>query len=202
MRFLRRLVVALALMPVFLAGAAGAAEFSAVMVTQAGGQEMQGKIYVKGDKMRQERTGGGMEHIIIYDKNAKAMWMITPAQKMYMEMPITDKTRDQMAEAAKDIATKKLIGSETVNGYAADKYETTVKTGDGEMTHFVWIAKKLGIPIKMESPDGSFRMEYRDIKEGGVSDDLFRVPEGYQKMTMPGGMGGGMRGRMPKGDEE
>ena len=40
--------------------------------------------------------------------------------------------------------------------------------------------------------------EYKNIQHGNVKDDLFEVPQGFQKMSMPAmgsGMGGGM---MPK----
>jgi hypothetical protein len=57
---------------------------------------------------------------------------------------------------------------------------------------FLWVAKKLDKPIKMVSEDGKFSMEYREIKEGGVSADLFEIPAGYQKMTMPQGMSPGL----------
>ena len=51
----------------------------------------------------------------------------------------------------------------------------------------MWIAKKLELPIRIESADKSFSQDY-DIKEGQVDDALFEMPAGYQKMTMPAGM--------------
>ena len=49
------------------------------------------------------------------------------------------------------------------------------------------ISKKLGAPLRIESADKSFSIDYKDIKEGGVDDALFEVPAGYQKMNMPAG---------------
>jgi hypothetical protein len=44
------------------------------------------------------------------------------------------------------------------------------------------------VPIRTASPDGSFFMEYRDIKEDSVADNVFEPPAGFEKMALPGGM--------------
>jgi outer membrane lipoprotein-sorting protein len=63
-----------------------------------------------------------------------------------------------------------------------------VKTNGGTHRGTMWVAQKLGMPIKIVSADHSFTQEYRDIKEGGVDDAVFEIPPGYKKMTMPAGM--------------
>jgi len=69
-----------------------------------------------------------------------------------------------------------------------EKLGISAKDNRGQMKHFMWVSKKLGVPIKMVSPDGSFFMEYRDIKEGGVSDKVFEPPASFEKMSMPAWM--------------
>jgi outer membrane lipoprotein-sorting protein len=166
-----------------------AAEFSATMSTQgADTPGTQGKIYVKGNKMRLEFSHGHEAHISIMQPDKQLVWMLMPAEKIYMEMPMTPQTKGKMLELPKDKARTKLLGSETVNGYATDKYETVEQVNGQTSKHYMWVAKKLGIPIKMTSLDGAFSMEYQNIQEGGVPDTLFEVPAGYQKMTMPAGM--------------
>jgi uncharacterized cupredoxin-like copper-binding protein len=166
-----------------------AAEFSAQMITRSTDLgETQGKIYVKGDKFRQEFGAGEEAHISILRPDKQLVWMIMPTQKIYMEMALTAQATDKMMRLPQDKAQMKLLGPETVNGYAADKYETVAKDNGKSSHYYVWVAKKLGLPIKMTSPDGSFSMEYQNIKEGGVPDSLFEIPAGYQKMTMPTGM--------------
>jgi outer membrane lipoprotein-sorting protein len=166
-----------------------AAEFSAQMITRNPDLgETQGKIYVKGDKIRQEFGPGEEAHISILRPDKQVVWMVMPGQKMYMEMPLTAQATGKMMQMPQDEAQTKLLGTEAVNGYAVDKYETVTKNNGKSAKHYVWLAKKLGLPIKMTSPDHSFSMEYRNIKEGGVPDSLFEIPAGYQKMTMPTGM--------------
>jgi outer membrane lipoprotein-sorting protein len=65
----------------------------------------------------------------------------------------------------------------------------------GAMTQ--WIARELNYPIKIlyEGQQGKMTMEYKNIKQGGLSDTLFSVPSDYQKMSMPGMTGGPPSGR-------
>jgi hypothetical protein len=165
-----------------LPGWVQAAEFSATVVTRANGRETQDKLYVKGDKMSREFVRGQEAQIVIFHKDRNLILMLMPARKVYLELPSTDNLMDELAQFANERAAKVLLGTEEVNGYLSDKYETSVKDNGGSLKHIMWVARKLGQPIKAVSPDGSFSMEYRNIKEGGVPDSVFEVPPGFQKM--------------------
>jgi outer membrane lipoprotein-sorting protein len=163
-----------------------AAEFSATVVSKAGGQTMHGKVFMKGDKMRSEFQAGGEENITITRPDKKVVWVAMPQQKMYMEMPLSDKMHQKMMmKDPEERAKMKLLGTETVNGYECEKYEMSTTVEGKPVKHYTWVAKKLGMPIKSEAADGSMTMEYRDIKVGGVPDSAFEMPQGYQKMDMP-----------------
>jgi hypothetical protein len=75
------------------AGLAQAAEFSATMITKTGGMEIPGKIYVKGDKVRNEIQASGHNIINILRPDKKLVWIIMPQQKALMEMPINQETQ-------------------------------------------------------------------------------------------------------------
>ncbi len=170
-----------------LAGPISAAEFSAVVVRRLNSQESQGKVYVKADKVYREFVTGKEVTITILRPDKEVIWMVMPGRKVFMEMPVTEEMTRELGQSAKDQASMTHLGTETVNGYLSDKYETSVKNNGGFIKHNMWVSKKLGVPIKITSPDGSFSMDYRDIKEGGVPDSVFEAPAGYQKMTSPGG---------------
>ena len=163
-----------------------AAEFTATMVTKAGGVEIPGKIYVKENKVRNEVQAGGQTSIHILRPDKKVVWIIIPQQKAYVEMPITHTAQQKMMPLTEDQKAKmKKVGTETINGYACDKYETTMSHQGKPMQVFTWVATDLGVPIKIVSEDGSFSMEYKDIKPGQVADSLFDVPQDYKKMQLP-----------------
>lgn len=163
-----------------LLGSASALEFSADMIVQPKGDEpMTGKIYVKGEKVRQETTEEGDTQIMIIRPDKKVTWMITPEEKSYMEMPYQSEDKTFEEWTAEKEKNAKLLGEETVSGLACKKYESIE---DGETTFF-WIAKQFPFPIKVE--DAEVIMEYKNIKEGSVPDSLFELPAGYEKMSMP-----------------
>ena len=171
-----------------ISATAPAAEFSAVIFQRYQGKESQNNTYVKGDKVYREFSTGNGRTIVILRPDKTVIWMIMPDQRMYMEMPYTEAMVKDLKVAAQDVATEKHLGTETVSGYLTDKYETTVKDNGGKIKHFMWVSKQLGVPIRTSSPDGSFFMEYRDIQEGSVADNVFEPPAGFEKMALPGGM--------------
>ena len=162
-----------------------AAEFSADLIQKMGDEVKKGKFFVKGNKMRMEFEEG----ITIMDLATGKTITLQPEEKMYIEMP----AMGAMATAAESdkelakIATKKKVGTEKINGYKCDKHLITYHDkAMGKMTQ--WYARKLNYPIKTvyHGPQGEMVTEYSNIKEGGVSDSLFEVPRGYQKMSIPG----------------
>lgn len=171
-----------------LVSLAWAAEFSALVANKIANHEMQGKIYIKGDRARLESSTSLGPVISILRLDKKAMWMLMPGQKTYMEMPFDKEAYAKALNIPTLEASKKLPGTETINGYQTERYETSVKTDGQEMKSTMWVSKNLGVPLKIETADKSFMQEYKDIKEGGVDDTLFELPAGYKKMTMPAGL--------------
>jgi outer membrane lipoprotein-sorting protein len=166
-------------------GLAIAAEFSADLIQKMGDEVKKGKIFVKDNKMRMEFEEG----ITIMDLATGKTITIQPEEKMYIEMPGMGPmaTVDESDKELSKIATKKHVGTEKISGYKCDKYLITYHDkAMGKMTQ--WYSKKLKYPIKIvyHGPEGEMLTEYKNIKEGRVSDSLFKVPAGYQKMAIPG----------------
>lgn len=169
-----------------------AAEFSADMISNQMGGNIKSKIYVKGDKVRMDGTDPqGESSITIIDIKKGTMYALMPQEKMYIEMSgmeVKPKiSQFNFEEEIAKIADKRHVGTESVNGYLCDKYEFIYHDKvQGTMTQ--WYSKKLNYPIKMvyRSSYGEMATEYKNIKEGRVSDLLFEIPPGYQKMAMPG----------------
>ncbi len=167
-----------------LSGLAVAAEFSADITQKMGEEVQKGKIFIKGNKMRMEFEDG----ISIMDLATGKTITLQPEEKMYMELPGAGPmpSADESDKDLSKIATKKHVGTEKISGYKCDKYLITYHDKVmGKMTQ--WHAKKLNYPIKVlhQGPQGDMLVEYTNIKEGGVSDSLFKIPSGYQKMTLP-----------------
>lgn len=82
-----------------------------------------------------------------------------------------------------------LVGNETLNGRAVEKWEMAVTAPGGESVRsFQWYDPELALAIREEFPGGVVS-EMKNIRVGEQPDSLFTVPAGYQRITMPGGVG-------------
>jgi hypothetical protein len=171
-----------------LATAAWAVEFSADAVTTTQGRTMNSKMFVKDKKARMEMQGQPGYTIMRGDK--EVVWMVNPAQKSYMEMKLDPTRKPKVEEKVQGEVSRKLVGSETIDKHPTQKYEVTYAAQGKTQKMYQWIATDINFPVKTASVDGSWTTEYKNIKMGWQPDDLFEVPDGYQKSTMP---------NMPKG---
>ena len=173
-----------------------AKEYSATMVSKSAGQTITTQIYMKPEKFRTDTKMAGTSTIVRKDLNK--VWTIMPAQKIYMEMQQTaDAPSTQAVEdKVKGEVSRKKVGSETINGHPSTKYEITTKADGKTVQIYQWWATDISFPVKTAAVDGSWSMEYRDIKIGDQPDSLFEIPAGYKKMTLPG-MPGGMNIKIP-----
>ena len=166
-------------------GVACAADFSADMVMKGpDGQAMSGKVFVKGQKIRQEMEQGGEKMVTILRLDKKLSWVVMTDQKVYMEMKMRESAEDPALVEKTDPAKVRRLGKETVNGFVCEKIQVT----DKGTVITQWVAEELGWPIKGEAktPEGLSTHEYKNIRKGGVSDTLFEIPQGFQKMAVPG----------------
>ena len=180
----RGLGLFLALALTLMAASAQAAEFSAQVVTRTQMGEARGKIYVKGARIRNEMQWGG-NRVGIFSPEEQVIWFLMPEARAYMEMPLGGEASRGFITLPKDPGRLKHLGTETVNGYLTDKYDSAMEMAGQTFRQTVWVARELKFPIKMQSADGSMYVEYRDIKEGPQPDGLFQVPEGYRKIGIP-----------------
>ncbi|MFA0887945.1 MAG: DUF4412 domain-containing protein [Synergistales bacterium] len=184
-RMFRRVLFAGTLALLLTGGSALAAEFSADMAMKApDGSGMTGKVFVKGPKIRQEMTPDGEKMITILRLDKKLSWVLMPDEKVYMEMKMRESAEDPSLVEKTDPAKVRRLGKETVNGFVCEKIQVTEKS----TVITQWLSEELGWPIKGEvkAPEGLSTHEYKNIKKGGVSDALFEIPSGYQKMSVPG----------------
>ena len=174
-------------------GTAGASEFLADVVMKGGMMSGDGKVWVKGQKSRQEMGTAAEQMIIIMDLDRGFQWTLMPDMKMYMKNKIQSTGKGFRPENFVGMqpghmeAQLKRLGEETLNGYKCDKYLITFKDKQmGTMTQ--WFATKLGYPIKIVNKSdmiGEVTTELQNIKKTSVRDDLFIVPPDYQEMPTP-----------------
>ncbi len=167
---------------IFLAGLYAlpgfAYDLSADSLLTENGETQKGTIAIKGDKYRIQRNGESEYIILRHDKNV--MWVVVPGEKVYVELPLDPKKTPKIQEKNPGETSRKLIGSEVVDGHPANKFRITVKEGPKTETFYQWTATDLDFPIKTAAEDGEWSVEFTNIKTG-VSDSIFDIPKGYQK---------------------
>lgn len=157
-----------------------AMDFSADVIVEPKGEEVTvGKVFVKGDKVRQETVIEGESEVTIVRPDKQITWTISPRAKTYTETPYQPEDKGFEEWNKEKASRSKLVGEGTISGIPCKKYEDVQ---DGERIYY-WVSGRLSFPLRVEDPD--FNMEYRNIKEGPVDDSLFEIPAGYTRTAIP-----------------
>lgn len=163
---------------------ATAHEFSTDVIHKIGKEIFNAKIYVSDKKIRTEMNGS----IIITRMDKNVTYVFLPEQKMYSEHPTDLKTVPKIPEKFDREIERQFLGKEMIDGKSVKKfkvtYEETYIHGPEKESVYQWLIDSK-IPIKIEAVDGSWGMEYKNLKIGKQPADLFEPPAGYEKMSMP-----------------
>ena len=158
------------------------------MTIKDGERLVPGRIFVQDGKMRQEFSDAEGQTVTIVRPDKKVVWIILPWERAYTEMTLKPKLPGQFIQIPPDALGKRLVGKDTLNGWETEKYEFSVRVGRSPERQTVWLATKLGAPVKMVSKERNFSIEYQSIREGVQADRLFELPPGYKKLD-PAGFG-------------
>ncbi len=180
----KKVVFACLIFSMILASQVWAVDFSADMVSTTNEGTFKGKIYVSKDRVRMEVP----QSVTITRMDKKVLWILMPAEKMYMEQPFDPRNIVVATEKVPGEIERKLIGKESVNGKMTDKYSVVSEVDGMKESVFQWIDPASKIPIKTMAQDGSWTMEYQNMSMGSEPDSLFEIPAGYQKMKLPSGI--------------
>lgn len=161
------------------------------------------KIRLESDRSSQGESGGMGGGAFIIDEATKTTTILVPERKMYIQSnegdqrpgfqtlsalmrPADPNNACPQWEAAmaarhqdKKLTSCRKVGTDTVNGRTAVKYEGV--NSDGEKGN-VWVDPKLHFFLKIDGKDGG--AELRNIKEGTQPASLFEVPSDYTKFDM------------------
>lgn len=176
-------------------------EYAAEQVMRTPDGTHTGKVFVGPSAYRMEMAfgGPGQRQIMIARFDKRVLWMLMPEEKVYIEMPMAPEAGEALSgRDPTQRVERQLLGSETVGGHPTRKYKVTVTGKDGTFVGFQWLAQDLGeMPIRWEDEQQTMRVELRNIKLGRQPAELFEIPAGYERMSMPGGMPGMPGGRPP-----
>lgn len=155
-----------------------------------------GQMYVDGARMRWDMNAemkdgsvGRMSIIITGAAPENEIYTLLHGEKMYMVSTVASSEEDFWGSLragdnpcdgygkAEKIGKRSIMGRETVRWECHDPEDSE----EPESTD-LWIDAKLGIPLRMESSDGS-SFELSNIREGQPPADKFQLPAGYRKLS-------------------
>ncbi len=172
-------VCALGLIVGLHSAASCAEEFSAEVVNTAQDQRFEGKVYIGTDRMRMETP----EAVTITRMDQKKIWVLMPPQRMYLEQSFNTASLLATSEKLPGEIERTLMGEEQVGGKPAKKFRVVYRQDGREESVFQWYVPEFSMPIKIAAGDGSWVMEYRNIKLGRQPESLFELPAGYKKFS-------------------
>jgi hypothetical protein len=163
---------------------AWSAEFSAQVAIKDAGKIRRGKIFFQDGKIRQEFLDKWGRTITIVRPDKKIILVVLSQDKAYMQLALKEHYPGPFIQMPPEALEKRRVGTGTVQGYAVDKYEVTVRSGEkGVEKQILWMAKQLGVPIKLVVKGRKFSIEYYNIKMVRVADWLFDPPAGFRQTS-------------------
>ena len=162
--------------------------FSADQVQVIGKRTTTSKVYSSEKAVRIEKEEKGKPSITIMHLDRKAVWVLNPEQKTYMDMGGIGQAGMEMASSMEGAKVQRdPLGSEQVGAYYCDKFRVQTTYEGHVYTSIEWDAKELnGFPVKQADEKGSWSKEYQNVKLGPQDPSLFEVPPGYQKIDLAG----------------
>jgi hypothetical protein len=142
------------------------------------------KIYVSGDKERQDASLGGKVVTTIIRRDKGVAWLLIPSSKQYQEVEL-DATQLASIQAQFPDANKRLLSKEKLNARHTQKY--AYSNADGSELGFAWVTN--GVVVKSEifedlengKPKATIRL--KNLQFGKQQASLFEIPSGYLKQN-------------------
>lgn len=135
--------------------------------------------------------GTGMPHLGI-DRVMFMMFpshparVVFPSQQSYVELSLdqtaTPEVKNQAVLASSRLQ-KKLVGSDTIGGVVAKKYQ--LHADGSKQTAHVWEADSLdGMPVMLRVQSGGniYNFAFSNIRQGPVDPRVFGIPANFKKM--------------------
>ena len=181
MKVCKTLIIFFAISAVMLSTARAAVEFSArllLLPKGASSQQLSGRLFVKGEKVRQETSGPNGIRIMIFRPDIKVTWMLTGPGKAWLQMDYlpSDNGFEQWTPIKSYNA--QYLGKETVHSMPCRKYQTDE---DGRKTAY-WVSERFSFPVRIDNQDET--IECTNVNQANLADSLFEIPaEGKKEIT-------------------
>lgn len=164
------------------AGQAVALEFTADQYTRINGHSRKANLYYRDNMWRLEHHDLGPVNVTIVRKDKQVMWLLLSRMKHFKTMPYDPEQAPKVAERLEGEIAREEIGTETLDGHPTTLYQVTVRQGSRDVAYYQWLATDIRFPLKLARKDGSWTVEYKNVKLRKVTDYLFQLPVNFQPL--------------------
>lgn len=164
---------------IFITPGLWAENFSADITGKIKDNSVVGKIFVNDDRSRLETS----EMVIITRMDLWETWMLMPKAKLYLKQPFDPTSVIAGKEKIPGELERRFINTELVDGKMTSKYQVLYNVAGQQQMLYQWIDIGLSMAIKSQAFDGSWSMEFKNVKKGKQPDALFEIPEGYKELS-------------------
>ncbi|WP_447978219.1 hypothetical protein [Candidatus Nitrospira bockiana] len=159
-----------------------ALEFTADQITRIDGHSRRANIYYRDDRWRLEHHDLNPVNVTIVRKDKQVMWLLLSRMRHFKTVPYDPEQAPKVSETLEGEVEREEIGTEVLDGHPTTLYQVTVRKGDRTEVYYQWLANDIRFPLKLARKDGSWLVEYRNVKLRPVSDFLFQLPVNFQPL--------------------
>ena len=164
------------------AAPAAALEFTADQITKVNGRVRKANIYYRDEMWRLEHHEISPVNVTIVRKDKQLMWLLLSRMKHFKTLPYDPEQAPKVREQLDGETARERIGEEVFDGHPTTLYQVTVRARDRDLVYYQWVATDVHFPVKLARKDGSWIVEYRNVKLRPVSDFMFQLPVNFQPL--------------------
>lgn len=161
---------------------AAALEFAADQIVRADGHTRKANLYYRDQMWRLEHNDLGPVNVTIVRKDKQVTWLLLSRMKHFKTIPYSPEHEPMVAEHLDGEVRREEIGTENLDGHPTTLYQVTVQKGNKTLEYYQWLATDIHFPLKLARKDGSWQVQYRNVRIRPLSDFLFQLPVNFQPL--------------------
>lgn len=170
---------------VFMTAPAESVQFIAEQVTEAGGHTHRGSLYHRDDMWRIEHNDPGSIEVTIGRKDKGVMWLLVGRTKQFATVPLDASSGTSFERSVPHEVGREMIGTEVLDGHPTTLFQVTAREGQDDVVYYQWWAEDLQLPLRIARKDGTWIVQYKNVKLRSLSQRLFEIPLHYRPMETP-----------------
>jgi len=158
-------------------------EFVADKLTYIGDRTYRGSLFCRDDMWRIEHNSTGSVEVTIVRKDKGLMWLLSARLKRFQTVPVEKDVRLCVQPMAGKEIAREVIGTEILDGHPVTVSQIMVREGERNIGYYQWWADDLQLPLRVARRDGSWILQFKNVRLRSLSAQMFELPLNYRPMA-------------------